>query len=156
MKLRSQDRASAALAAVLLTLAACGGDTSGDSAPGEDAAPAPSTSATAPDHATVIVGDRTWTFSDFSCLILRSEEFIQVVPQLSDEASVKLEVSHEAGGRSAVVVSAEDDSFQYTIGEGGRSGPSVEIDGRTATLEGTFVNSFGGREEIEGSVTLRC
>lgn len=160
MKLHTTvSRSTAVVAALLVALGACGEDDPPADAPGmsgEAAAARSGGTATTRRQAMVTVGDRSWTFSDFSCLILRGEESVHAMPQLSDDDSVKLEVSHEAGGRSAVIVKAVDDSFQYTMGEAGRAGPSVEIDGMSATFEGVFVNAYGSGEQTEGSVTLRC
>jgi hypothetical protein len=139
----------AALAvAMLVPLVTCGGDA--DAERTEDAAPAVSS-----DHATVALGDRTWAFSTFSCVIIQGGQYMTAVPQVSDDGSVRLSASYEPNVQSTVTVSAEDGSFQYSAGEAGPR-PTVSIDGRVVKFEGTFVNDFDGSDRIEGSAEFRC
>lgn len=112
-------------------------------------------SAPANDHATVTLGDRTWTFSDFSCLVIAREEFVNAVPQVSDDGEVKLSATHETNGRSMVTVKDVEGAFQYSAGNLPPA-PAVTIEGRTVTFEGTFINDFDTTERTDGSVTLQC
>lgn len=146
----------------LFGAAGCGADGSDAAADAEPAvqtgnrAAAGDRDAGARKHATATLGDNTWSFSPISCVIIRSEEYVQSGPDRSDDGTVVLSATHEPEGRTAVGISAEDGSFQYSVGEGGRRKPGVTIDGRAVTFEGTFVNEFDSTDQVEGSVELRC
>lgn len=147
--------------AVLFVLGALGGVAGcGDGSDGRSDADPVARTATdgngAGKRATATLGDNTWSFSPISCVIIRSEEYVQSGPDRSDDGTVTLSATHEPEGRTAVGISAEDGSFQYSVGEGGRPKPAVTIDGRTVTFEGTFVNEFDSTDQVEGSVELRC
>lgn len=140
----------------LFGAAGCGDGSDGRSDADSVARTATDGNAGAGKHATATLGDRTWTFSPISCVIIRTEEYVQSGPDRSDDGTVVLSATHEPEGRTAVGVSAEDGSFQYSVGEGGRPRPAVTIDGRSVTFEGTFVNEFDGTDQVEGSVELQC